>query len=63
MTLREAIEKAIRNQDAAAAGGVADFCRFRMGLDYQETAALVQRVCPEANPASWEALLYEADTQ
>jgi hypothetical protein len=63
MKLREAIAQAIDRQDASAAGAVADFLRFRAGLDYARTFALVQKVRPTVTPAEWDGLLYEADTQ
>lgn len=61
MELDEAIAKAIREQNAPLAGRCVDHLRFRMGLNYFEALARVQRVCPSVTEAAWDALLYEAD--
>jgi len=53
---------AVEENDAKAAGLVADVCRFEMGLDYAGTVELVRRHYPDLDGASWDALLYEADT-
>lgn len=62
MKMREAIARAVENQDARLAGALSDVCRFRLGLNYQETLELVQSVRPEVTPAEWDALLYVADS-
>jgi hypothetical protein len=61
MKVGEAIDKAVRDHDAAAAGGVADFLRFK-GMNYEQILAMVQRRNPKVDRAEWDALLYEADT-
>ena len=62
MKLHDAIAKAIDERDATAAGAVADFLRFRVGLNYDQTFEAVQKVRPHVTLAKWDGLLYEADT-
>jgi len=61
MKLKDAIKEALVTRDAVLAGKVADYCRFRLGMNYPQTFALVQEVRPQAMLAEWDALLYEAD--
>ena len=59
MKIRDLIRQAVEKQDAAAAGQVAEFCRFKAGLNYRETFDLVHRRSPSISLAQWDALLYE----
>lgn len=61
MKVGEAIDKAVREGDAPAAGAVVDFLWFTKGMNYDQIFALVQRRNPGVTPAQWEALMYEAD--
>ena len=47
--------------DIAAVKATADFCRFRLGLNYQQTLDLVRKVLPEMDEAKWDNLLYQVD--
>jgi hypothetical protein len=64
MTVKEILEIVGRKRDGdpvRAAAAVADFCRFRLGLNYRQTFEIVQRVLPDMSMPEWDALLYEAD--
>jgi len=61
VTLKQAIQEAIRERDPSKAIGVADFCRFRLGKNYAQTYQLVRGVCPDVTAPDWETLLYEGD--
>lgn len=60
MTLREAIERTVREGNAAGAARIADHLRAK-GLNYSEVHDFVNRIQP-IELAEWDALLYEADT-
>lgn len=59
-TLGDAIKKAVETHDASLAGKVADYCRFKLGMSYQETLEFVQAIAP-ISESNWESLLYYAD--
>jgi len=61
MTLSEAITRAVENDDAQAAAVVVDVCRFRAGMNYDQTFTRVRKQYPTLEPADWEALLYESE--
>ena len=61
MTLRELAEKAIDAGSPTLAGKLADTCRFRLGMNYQQTFEFVQRFRPDLTLPTWDALLYAAD--
>ena len=66
MTLREYIQVAAGEKDGdpvRAAVMVSDFCRFRLGMNYDQTYAVVREVVPAMTPARWDSILYEADTE
>ena len=63
MTLSDAITKAVRDNDARAAGVVADVCRFRLGMNYDQILERVRQQYPDLDIPSWDELLYEADMQ
>jgi len=64
LTLGDKIREAIANQDATAAGRIADRLRFKCGLNYSQSLQIVMKAAPDDyDPAEWDALLYEADRQ
>ena len=60
MTLKEAIEKAVRTRNPTLAGRVSDFCWARLGWNYQRTFEEVAKITGIDLP-TWDELLYEAD--
>jgi len=68
MKLGDAIRDTLRTHNAQRAGKIAEFLRFKQGLDYNDSAAFVTDCAakmddPPEHPAElWEELLYEADT-
>ena len=70
MTLSEAICRAVWCENVRLAGRVAEYMRFRLGWNYEQTAQTVvnacrdRGVCGESDArARWEGLLYAADTR
>jgi len=61
MTIKEAIQKAIRTGDAHAVGIIADQLRFKWGMNYQETFEFFKGVCPDLVLPEFETLLYESE--
>lgn len=59
-SLREVIQQAVDRQDAALAGKVADTCRFRLGMTYDQTYEFVNTIAPITKP-KWERLLYDCE--
>jgi hypothetical protein len=63
--LRDLIKQAL-DGDPSAAGKVAEYCRFRLLMDYADTLSFVQS-CAKRNgwtvlaAPDWDALLYESD--
>ena len=55
------IKMAIERQDHKIAGYIAGFCRFKMGMNYQEILERVQQVCPEVEMRDWDGLMYDHD--
>ena len=60
MTLKEAIKKAVDEDNATLAGRCADTMRFGFGLDYNESFAMVEKITG-TDVATWDSLLYRAD--
>ena len=61
MKLAEAMRKTMRENDAAEAARIADFCRFRLDWNYPKLCAEWSRVAG-CEPADVEALMQEADS-
>jgi hypothetical protein len=60
MKLGEAIKKAVQERDAAAVGGIADFLRFKLGMNYEQSFQFVHKLIAIARD-EWEVLLYESE--
>jgi len=61
MTLADAIKNAVDTRDPREVESVANFMRFRLGLDYNKSFAMVRKVFPQMTVAEWDELLYQAD--
>lgn len=61
MTLKEAIIKSVKEQNAELAGKIADYYRFRLGANYKNVLEAFQKYT-EITESEFEALMYEADT-
>jgi predicted nucleic acid-binding protein len=59
ITIGASLDKVRETQDAVLAGKIADFLRFKRGLNYNQIAALAAEHGIDAE--TWEALQYEAD--
>lgn len=62
MTLKDAIEKAVKEWNPILAAQVVDFCWERLGWTYQQLFAEVHRLTGIDEP-KWDELLYEADNE
>lgn len=62
MTLADAIRQANDAREPARWAEVIDFCRFKLALDYDRTAATIRKVIPTATPDRFEDLCYLIDT-
>lgn len=60
MTLKEAIKKAVTENDATKAGRIVENLRFKHGLDYKGCARMFEN-CAGCSEADFEALMYESD--
>lgn len=60
MKLAEAMRQALRRHDAAEAGRIADFCRFRLGWNHTTLCREWARVSG-SSVAEVDGLLYDAD--
>jgi len=68
MTIRDLIQKALdpmqpEGMQLAAARKVADFCRFKLGMTFDQTLTVVQEVDPTVTPAQWDGLMYDCDRE
>ena len=61
LKLADVIRQAVNEEDPSAAIQVADFCRFKMGLDYDGILEVVRRVKPDLQVRDWDALLCEGE--
>lgn len=59
MALADAIRRVIKENDSTGAANIANFCRYDMGMNYNEILERVQKECPEVTQADWDGLLYE----
>lgn len=57
--LAKKIQQVIKDEDSRGAGKMMDFCRFTMGMTYNQILERVQQECPEVTPSFWDALLYD----
>ena len=62
MTLGEAIKQAVTTDNATLAGQCAETMRFNLGLNYDDSAKLVEKVAG-IGVAEWDELLYRADME
>lgn len=62
-SLAQTIKRIVQTNDCHAAGRVADYMRFSLGLDYKGMMRWVKKACPDIADADrqWEALLEESD--
>lgn len=60
MKMGKAIRCAVKNNDPAMAGGVADYMRFRLGWNWERSFRFVHDLTG-VDRARWDALLYAAD--
>lgn len=61
MKMTEALEK-IRQGDAKTAGTVANFLRFKKGMNYREIFEFINKHI-EISLAAWDSLLGESDEE
>jgi hypothetical protein len=59
MTIKEAIEKAVRERNSALAGRICDKMRFELGATYADVES--RFVEAGATKSDFEALMYYAD--
>ena len=61
MTIKEAMQKAVREGNAVLAGRICDKMRFELGANYKQIEArfVANTGC---TPADFESLMYYADT-
>jgi len=60
MNTIELIQRAVSEENAKYAGKVADICRLKGGMNYDETYAFVNEIQP-IDKRDWEALLLESE--
>ena len=62
MTLKEAMEKAVKERNPIMAAKIVDFCWGRLGWTYNKIYEEVHKLTGIELP-EWDALLYEADRE
>ena len=63
MTASAAITR-VTHGDAAAAGMLAIYCRFKLRMDYAETLAFIRRrTGVKISGATWDALLQQCEAE
>jgi hypothetical protein len=62
MTIRKAITRAVTENNAVMAGRIADFLRFKHGLNYDQIQKMFFNITG-ISAAQFEGLMYEADYQ
>ena len=64
MTGGEIIREAWRDQDHVRLGKIADWLRFKAGMDYQQTVDFVSKTTgEEISLAAWDEMMYLADME
>jgi len=63
MTFNERIKRAVRCNDAKAAGALADNLRFRAGMTHKEVYRRFQAACPDLTFADFDELMREAEDE
>jgi hypothetical protein len=61
---KEIIREAWRSQDHVKLGKIADWLRFKAGMDYLQTVDYVSKVIgKEISAAAWDEMMYLADME
>ena len=62
MTLKEMMEKVVKEKNPIMAAKVVDFCWMKLGWPHQKIFEEVNKITGIEMP-EWDALLYEADRE